>query len=167
MNLDEYRIWISDLKSKKWSKSTKQEIEKALKFSPERFSVKNGLGKEFISEYHNDRKYLHNKIIESEKIQKLKKRKVEPFNFMYGGKSYSSRVCVCIKTMKNENRRSTGNYKFYENIKYNYGVITNFFSEREIFLFDERGNKLYTTFEAFDEFFQDIREFIIDQLIKK
>jgi hypothetical protein len=37
--------------------------------------------------------------------------------------------------------------------------------EQDVFIFDERGGKVYTTPEAFEEHFIDIREHIINQIL--
>ena len=167
MTLEEYRIWIEDLKKVPITGGSKKEIEKAMRFSPERFARSKGIGEqEFSDEYRADRKILHARLLDHEKIAKLKKRKVGELPFMYGGHRKIARVCVCVKTMQNEEQRAfRSRYKFYEGVKYNYSYADGFMGEQDVFIFDERGGKVYTTPEAFEEHFVDIREHIINQIL--
>jgi hypothetical protein len=167
MTLEEYRIWIEDLKKVPITEASRKEIEKAMRFSPERFARSKGIGEqEFSDEYRADRRILHTRLLDHEKIAKLKKRKVEELPFMYGGHRKIARVCVCIKKMQNEEQRAfRSRYKFYEGVKYNYSYADGFMGEQDVFIFDERGGKVYTTPEAFEEHFIDIREHIINQIL--
>ena len=147
--------------------NSEDEIRKAMRFSPEKFAAARGLGDEFISEFQADRKALHGRLIDHERISKLKKRKVEEMNFFYGGIAKKARICVCVKEMKNEQHRARGGYKFYEGIKYNYSTAEGFNGNEDIFIFDEKGTRVYTTPEAFDDHFVDIREHKIDLILKR
>lgn len=155
------------LKSVAIDRESSASIEKAMRFSPEKFAAANLLDDSFMKEYRADRKALHGRILDSKKIARLKKRKVEETSFFYGGKRKVARVCVCIKTMKNEEHRAKGGYKFYEGIRYNYAFADGFMGEEDVFIFDERGMKVYTTPAAFDQHFIDIREHMIDLILKR
>lgn len=168
MELEEYREWIRSLKSAKIDAESERQIQKAMRFSPEKFSASKGIdAEEFKAEYQADRKALHGMLIDFEKKKKLKKRKVEEMLFFYAGEKRKARVCVCVKEMKNEVHRAKGGYKFYEGMKYNYAITKDWMDLQEIFIFDEKNMKIYTTFDAFEEHFSDLREYIIDQILKR
>lgn len=165
MDLEGYREWMQRLKQEPITDASRKEIEKAMLFSPDRFAKANGLGEDFVKEYQSDRKHIHGRLLDDKKIKQLKKRKVEETTFFYGGRQKKARICVCVKTMKNEEHRAKGGYKFYEGIKYNYAFADGFMGEEDVFIFDERGMKVYTTPSAFNDHFVDIREHLIDQIL--
>jgi hypothetical protein len=165
MSLEEYRQWMQRLKSEPICESLIEDIRKAMRFSPEKFIKARGIEDSFVAEFQKDRKELHTRLLDHKRITELKKRKVKDMPFRYGGVNKIARVCVCVKKMQNETHRAKGGYKFYEGIRYNYSFADGFNGEQDIFIFDERGNKVYTTLDEFERHFADIREFLIDQIL--
>jgi len=167
MTEEEYRIWIDGLKTFEISKGNIEMFRQVFAFSPEKHAKRNGMDDSFIKEFQKDRKIIHNRLIDYEKIKALKKRKVSQLRFPYGGEWHTARICFCVKRFKNEEHRARFGYDFYEGIKYNYAIISDsFFHREELILFDEKGNKVYTTTEEFNRHFVDIREKIIDDILK-
>jgi hypothetical protein len=167
MTLEEYNEWILMLKTVEIRKGNQNLFEIVFKFSPEKFIRENGLDESFIKEFQKDRKIIHNRLIDHEKITKLKKRKVVPEVFIYGGKRHESRVCVCVKRFKNEEHRAKGGYDFYETIHYNYAIMyDSFFDRDDVILFDAKGSKVYSTINEFNKHFIDIREHKINSILK-
>lgn len=143
-------------------------FESVFKFSPEKFAKSKGLDADsFVRQFQKDRKIVHNRLMDYNKIAKLKKRKVATEKFFYGGKQHDARVCVCVKRFKNEEQRAKGGYDFYETIHYNYAIIhDSFFDRDDVILFDAKGSKVYSTINEFNKHFIDIREHKIDMLLK-
>jgi len=167
MTLEDYKKWIEMLKIVEIRKGNQYLLEEVFKFSPEKFIIENGLEESFVKEFQKDRKIVHNRLIDYNKIQILKKRKVVPEKFMYGGKIHETRVCVCIQRFKNEEHRAKKGYDFYETIHYNYVIIyDSFFDRDDVIIFDAKGSKVYSTINEFNKHFIDIREHKIDQLLK-
>jgi hypothetical protein len=167
MTVDDYNKWIGTLKTVEIRKDNHYLFESVFKFSPEKFIRENGLEESFIKEFQKDRKIVHNRLMDYNKIRILKKRKVVLEKFFYGGKFHESRVCVCIKRFKNEEHRAKGGYDFHETIHYNYAIIHDAFHERyDAIIFNEKGSKVYSTVNEFNRHFIDIREHKIDMLLK-
>jgi len=167
MTLEDYNKWIVMLKTVEIRKGNQYLLEEVFKFSPEKFIRENGLDESFVKEFQKDRKFIHNRLIDYNKITQLRKRKVVTEKFFYGGKQHESRVCVCIKRFKNEEQRAKGGYDFYETIHYNYAIMHDFFHDKDdVILFDAKGSKVYSTINEFNKHFIDIREHKIDMLLK-
>jgi hypothetical protein len=167
MTLEDYNKWIGMLKTVEIRKGNHNLLEEVFKFSPEKFIRENGLDEYFVKEFQKDRKIIHNRLIDYNKITKLKKRKVVSESFIYSGKRHESRVCVCVKRFKNEEPRARGGYDFYETIHYNYAIMyDSFFDRDDVILFDDKGSKVYSTINEFNKHFIDIREHKINTLLK-
>ena len=167
MTVEDYNKWIVNLKTLEIHKGNKHLLKEVFNFSPEKFIKRNGLDESFVKEFQKERKIIHNRLIDYEKITKLKKRKVVPISFRYGSTNHESRVCVCVKRFKNEERRAKGGYDFYETIHYNYTIIySSFLNRDDVILFDDKGSKVHSTVNEFNKHFIDIREHKIDQLLK-
>jgi hypothetical protein len=167
MTLEDYNKWIGTLKTVEIRKDNHYLLEEVFKFSPEKFIRENRLDETFVKEFQKDRKLVHNRLIDYNKIQQLKKRKVVLEKFMYGGKLHESRVCVCIKRFKNEEQRAKGGYDFYETIHYNYAIMhDSFFDRDDVIIFDTKGSKVYSTINEFNKHFIDIREHKINSILK-
>jgi len=79
MTVEDYNKWIGMLKTVEIRKGNQYLLEEVFNFSPEKFIRENGLDESFVKEFQKDRKIIHNRLIDYEKITKLKKRKVVPF----------------------------------------------------------------------------------------
>jgi hypothetical protein len=167
MTLEDYNKWIGMLKTVEIQNGNQYLLDDVFKFSPEKFIRENRLEESFVKEFQKDRKFVHNRLIDYNKIQILKKRKVVPEKFVYGGKQHESRVCVCIQRFKNEEQRAKGGYDFYETIHYNYAIMyDSFFDRDDVIIFDTKGSKVYSTINEFNKHFIDIREHKINMLLK-
>jgi hypothetical protein len=167
MTLEDYNKWIGMLKTVEIRKGNHNLLEEVFKFSPEKFIRENGLDESFVKEFQKDRKIVHNRLIDFNKIQILKKRKVKIEKYTTGGKTYDARVCVCIKRFKNEEPRARGGYDFYETIQYNYVIIyDSFFGKDDAIIFDDKGGRVYSTVTEFNKHFIDIREHKINTILK-
>ena len=167
MTIEDYNEWIEQLKTVEVVKGNLGLFDSVFRFSPEKFAKANGLEESFVKEFQKERKIIHNRLIDYNVIQSLKKRKVVPEKFFYGGNMLETRVCVCIKRFKNEENRAKGRYDFHESIFYNYIIIFNRFSKsEEVILFDAKGGRTYSTINEFNKHFVDIREHKINMLLK-
>jgi hypothetical protein len=167
MTVEDYNKWIGMLKTVEIRKGNHNLLEEVFKFSPEKFIRENGLDESFVKEFQKDRKIVHNRLIDFNKIQILKKRKVKIEKYTTGGKTYDARVCVCIKRFKNEEPRARGGYDFYETIQYNYVIIyDSFFGKDDAIIFDDKGGRVYSTVTEFNKHFIDIREHKINTILK-
>ena len=168
MTLEDYNEWIEMLKTVEIRKGNHNLLQEVFKFSPENFSKSKGLDTEsFVKQFQKERKIIHHRLIDFNKIQVLKKRKVKIEKYKTGGKTYDARICVCIKRFKNEEQRAKGGYDFYETIQYNYVIIyDSFFGKDDAIIFDDKGGRVYSTVTEFNKHFIDIREHKIDQLLK-
>lgn len=167
MTLEDYNEWIEMLKTVEIQKGNHNLFNEVFKFSPEKFAKSKELDIEvFVKQFQKDRKIVHNRLIDYNKMQQLKKRKVVTEKFVYGGKPHEARVCVCIKRFKNEELRAKGGYDFYETIHYNYAIIYDtFFNRDDVIIFDTKGSKVYSTINEFNKHFVDIREHKINMLL--
>ena len=103
MTLEDYNKWIELLKTVEIRKSNTDLFDVVFKFSPEKFSKSNGLDTEsFVKQFQKERKIIHHRLIDFNKMQILKKRKLKTEKYTTGGKTYDARICVCIKRFKNE-----------------------------------------------------------------
>jgi hypothetical protein len=168
MTLEDYNKWIEMLKTVEIRKGNHNLLQEVFKFSPENFSKSKGLDTEsFVKQFQKERKIIHHRLIDFNKIQILKKRKLKIEKYTTGGKTYDARICVCIKRFKNEEPRAKGGYDFYETIQYNYVIIyDSFFEQDDTIIFDDKGKRVYSTVDEFNKHFIDIREEKIDQLLK-
>jgi hypothetical protein len=167
MTLEDYNKWIGMLKTVEIRKGNHNLLQEVFKFSPEKFIRENGLDESFVKQFQKERKIIHHRLIDFNKIQVLKKRKVKIEKYTTGGKTYDVRICVCIKRFKNEEHRAKGGYDFYETIQYNYVIIyDSFFEQDDTIIFDDKGKRVYSTVDEFNKHFIDIREEKIDQLLK-
>jgi hypothetical protein len=167
MTIEEYNSWIGLLKALEIKKANLAAFESVFKFSPEKFAKDNSLDDSFIKSFQKDRKEIHGKIIAHKKIEFLKKRKVVPEKFFYGGEKLTTRVCVCIKRFRNESPRARNGYDFFESIHYNYIIIyDSFYDKEDAVLFNPTGGSIYSTVNEFNEHFIDIREHKINILLK-
>ena len=167
MTHEEYHEWIESLKSLEIDKSSIARLQQVFRFSPEKHAKKNGIDESFVKEFQKARKAIHNRLIDFEKVKALKKRKVEEIHFQYGGKKATARICVCVSRFKNEEHRARGGYDFYEGVKYNYAIVFDtFFDSEDVIIFDEKGKKVYSTISEFNRHFIDIREHLINDILK-
>lgn len=167
MTQEEYSEWIESLKSLEVNKGNIDLLKKIFRFSPEKHAKCNGLDESFVKQFQKDRKLIHNRLIDFEKIKALRKRKVATGYFHYSGKRHTTRVCICVSRFKNEEHRAKGGYDFYEGIKYNYVIIFDeFFGREDVIIFDEKGSRIYSTIAEFNKHFIDIRERLIDDILK-
>ena len=84
----------------------------------EKFSKSKGLDTEsFVKQFQKERKIIHHRLIDFNKMQVLKKRKLKIEKYTTGVKTYDARVCVCIKRFKNEEQRARNSYDFYETMQ--------------------------------------------------
>lgn len=168
MTLEDYNKWIELFKTVEIHKSNTDLFDVVFKFSPEKFAKSNGLDIEsFVKQFQKERKIIHHRLIDFNKMQILKKRKLRIEKYMTGGKTYDARVCVCIKRFKNEEHRAKGGYDFYETIQYNYVIIyDSFFEQDDTIIFDDKGKKVYSTVDEFNKHFIDIREHNINSILK-
>ena len=167
MALEDYNKWIEMLKTIEICKSNKFLLEEVFKFSPQKFIRERGLEDSFIKEFQKARKIIHNRIIDFNKIQILKKRKLKTEKYRTGWKTYDTRICVCIKRFKNKEQRAKGGYNFYETIQYNYVIIyDSFLGKDDVIIFDDRGGRVYLTIKEFNKHFIDIREQKINSILK-
>jgi hypothetical protein len=171
--ISEFEEWIERLKSVKITEKNLPDLKEVFSFSPERFLSRNGLDESFTKRFQSDRKTVHRRILDYEKIAFLKRRKVSTFDFRFGGEKIKTRICLCQKTFGNsEDRKSSDRYRFYETIKYNYAYIKEKFYAKEIFIesliiFDEKGKQVHISEEEFNVHFSDIRVSLIDEILKK
>ena len=171
--ISEFEEWIDRLKSVKITEKNLTELKAVFSFSPERFLSRNGLDESFTKRFQADRKAVHRRILDYEKITFLRKRKVSTFDFRFGGEKIKTRICLCQKTFGNsEDRKSSDRYRFYETIKYNYAYIKEQFYAKRIFMesliiFDEKGKQVHISEEEFNVHFSDIRVSLIDEILKK
>ena len=149
-------------------KGNLDQFDAVFKFSPEKFSKSNGLDTEsFVKQFQKERKVIHHRLIDFNKMQILKKRKLKIEKYTTGGKTYDARICVCIKRFKNEEQRAKGGYDFYETIQYNYVIIyDSFFGKDDAIIFDDKGGRVYSTVTEFNKHFIDIREDKINSILK-
>ena len=168
MTLEDYNKWIEMLKTVEIRKGNHNLLEEVFKFSPEKFAKSKELDIEsFVKQFQKERKIIHHRLIDFNKMQILKKRKLKIEKYTTGGKTYDARICVCIKRFKNEEQRAKGGYEFYETIQYNYVIIyDSFFGKDDAIIFDDKGGRVYSTVTEFNKHFIDIREHKIDQLLK-
>lgn len=167
MTIEEYKEWIEILKTVEIQKNNLYLFDNVFKFSPDKFAKSKGLDpNSFVKEFQSDRKILHRRLIDWEKVKKLSKRKVTTHNIRYGNDMYMTRICICKSKFKNEVHRSRGGYEFYENIQYEYVIVRDQFHLRdEVIIIDERERRVYCTVNDFNNHFIDIREHKIDQLL--
>ena len=168
MTLEDYNKWIEMFKTVDIRKNNIDIFDAVFKFSPEKFAKSKGLDIEsFVKQFQKERKVIHHRLIDFNKIQVLKKRKVKIEKYTTGGKTYDARICVCIKRFKNEEQRAKGGYDFYETIQYNYVIIyDSFFSKDDAIIFDDKGGRVYSTVTEFNKHFIDIREHKINSILK-
>lgn len=168
MTLEDYNKWIEMLKTVEIHKSNTDLFDVVFKFSPEKFAKSKGLDIEpFVKQFQKERKSIHHRLIDFNKMSALRKRKVKTEKYVTGGKTYDARVCVCIKRFKNEEQRARNSYDFYETIQYNYVIIyDSFFGKDDAIIFDDKGKRVYSTVTEFNKHFIDIREHKIDLLFK-
>jgi hypothetical protein len=170
--ISEFDKWIERLKSVKITEKNLSDLKEVFLFSPEKFSSRNGLDEGFTKRFQSDRKTVHRRILDYEKISFLKRRKVNTFDFPFAGDKIKTRICICLKTFGNsEDRKSSDRYRFYETIKYNYAYIKEHFYAKENFIekliiFDEKGKQVHISEDEFNEHFSDIRVSLIDDLLK-
>lgn len=163
--ISEFEEWIDRLKSVKITEKNLPDLKEVFSFSPERFLSRNGLDESFTKRFQSDRKTVHRRILDYEKIAFLKRRKVSTFDFRFGGEKIKTRICLCQKTFGNsEDRKSSDRYRFYETIKYNYAYIDFYES---LIIFDEKGKQVHISGEEFNVHFSDIRVSLIDEILKK
>lgn len=159
MTLEEFRNWFERLSSEPVSKSSRDEMVRFGRFSPEKFSKHNNLDEvSFIKEVSGYKKILHNKLLTADRIKKLNKYKPDLREIRYGSEYIKPRLCICIKFFF-----STGKYskfRFYETIKYHY--IT---WDETIIVYNEKRSSVHMTASEFDEHFSDMRDFLIDKIL--
>ena len=98
MTLEEFRNWFERLSSEPISKSSRDEMVRFGRFSPEKFSKHNNLDEvSFIKEVSGYKKVLHNKLLTADRIKKLNKYKPDLREIRYGSVNIKPRLCVCIK----------------------------------------------------------------------
>ena len=98
MTLEEFNSWYYRLSSEAINKSNRDEMVKFGRFSPEKFAKANNLDEEtFIKEVNGYKKIIHNKLLCSDRITKLRKYKPDLRPIRYGSESFQPRLCICNK----------------------------------------------------------------------
>lgn len=159
MTLEEFNSWFDRLSSEPVNKSTKDEMDKFGRFSPEKFAKANNLDEEtFVKEVNGYKKIIHNKLLCANRVDKLKKYKPDLTPIKYGTISIQPRICVCRKFFFSSGQYSK--FRFYETIKYHY-----INRDETMIVFNERRGSVHMTYSEFDEHFDDIRDVLIDQIL--
>jgi len=155
MNLVEYRIWIDKIKAD----VNREEYEKMLKFSPHKFSLQNELDIDvFLKEHYKNRKIIHNKLLDIEAIERLKRIKIQNFEFNWAGMKKNTRTCICTKTFKKIS--GIRRWKFYETVNYNY-----IFIDGNYIIFNEKMDRIVVTKSEFSKNFIDYRIQRINEIL--
>lgn len=168
--ISEFEEWIERLKSVKITEKNLPELKEVFSFSPERFLCRNGLDESFTKRFQSDRKTVHRRILDYEKIAFLKRRKVNTLDFRFGGEKIKTRICICLKTFGNStDRKSSDRYRFYETIKYNYVHMPDLYGKEDhaVIILNEKGMQVHISENEFYEHFSDIRVSLIDEILKK
>ena len=159
MTLEEFNSWYYRLSSEAINKSNRDEMVKFGRFSPEKFAKSNNLDEEsFIKEVNGYKKFIHNKLLCSDRITKLRKYKPDLRPIRYGSESFQPRLCICNKFYFSNGKYSK--FRFYETINYHYIVM-----QDVIIVFNEKKSSVHMTDSEFDEHFDDIRNILIDQIL--
>jgi len=163
MNLEEFYKWYDKLSQMPIDTNILVEMEKFYRFSPQKFAKINNIDEvSFIKEVNGFKKIIHNKILCSNRINKLKKYTpdLKPIRFHFNGPEYKPRVCICRKFFLSSGKHQK--FRFYETIKYHY-VVNEF--DRTIIVFNEKNIGIHISYSEFDEYFDDIRDFLIDEIL--
>ena len=161
-SLEELNKWVNEVKNLEVNDENFDILNNFIRFSPEKIANKLGIEREFlVKEFQRHKKEIHNKIIIFNRVNKLKKRKLELFEFRYNGKSYPTKFCVCIKYFKLKS-----NVKFYPSINYLYCELQQSINSTNECLIVFMGNQnVYITENEFNENFIDLREYKINSII--
>jgi len=153
MNIDEYNLWIESIISIPISDNIKiNESKYFLKFSPEKFSKLNNIDViQFTKKCNQDKKIVHNMLLDSNNILKLKKYKPDL--------TQNSILCICINTFKSRGYESK--FTFYKTIKYTYSIINN-----QYIIIDHRKRSVIVTNKEFNLYFIDHRDYILDSILR-
>jgi hypothetical protein len=161
-SLEELNRWINEVKSLEVNDENIDILNNFIRSSPEKIANKLGVEKEFLVKgFQKHKKEVHNKIIIFNRVNKLKKRKLELVEFRYNGVSYQTKICVCTKYFKIKS-----NAKFYPSITYLYCELQlSKSSTNESLVVFAENQKVYMTGNEFNENFIDMREFKINSII--
>lgn len=158
-SLNELNEWVEKIKNLEVNDNNIEILNNFIKTSPEKIADKLGIEREpLVKEFDKHKKEIHNKVIVYNRVNVLKKRKLEKFIFKYNGKSYPTKLCVCTNFFQVKS-----NAKFYPTITYLYCEVEEF-SNENLVVFAEN-QKVYITENEFNENFIDLREYKINSII--
>ena len=160
-NIEEVLEYIVYLNNLSITKGNLVPFKKFLKFSPEKLAKKFDLDElSLVKDFNQYKKKIHKRIIIYEKVKYLKKINPEPFKFLYAGDTHITKVSVCENFFETKYKSKT--IKFYPGVKYLYVMSS------EIILFPngQAGKRLFLTEDEFNNYFLDMREFKINQILK-
>jgi len=161
-NIEEVLEYIVYLNNLSITKSNLVPFKKFLKFSPEKLAKKFDLDElSLVKDFNQYKKGIHKKVIIYEKIKLLKKINPESFKFHFSGDIHIAKVSVCENFFETKYKSKT--IKFYPGVKYLYVMMT---SEIILFPNGQAGKRLFLTEDEFNNYFLDMREFKINQILK-
>lgn len=153
--LEKHMLEISELPV---NAETIIDLEKFIRFSPEKFADKINLERELVTKKVDAyKKQIHKKIVIYKKTEQLKLIAVDTFLFNFNGKNYKTRICLSKSYIEFKS------VKFYPMIKYNYCIGLEGISNT-IILFTSN-YQIYITEQEFNENFFDFREYNINSLL--
>lgn len=162
-NIEEVLEYIGYLNNLSITKGNLVSFKNFLKFSPEKLAKKFELDKlSLVKDFNQYKKEIHKRVIIYEKVKSLKKNNPEPFKFHFGGDIYMTKVSVCENYFETKYKSRT--IKFYPGVKYLYVML-----KTEFILFPNENDtrkKLFLTENEFNNYFLDMREFKINQILK-
>jgi hypothetical protein len=162
MTINEYNLWLEGILLIPIKDNIEINKTKSfLSFSPEKFCNDKDIDEmQFIKKCNQDKKLVHNKILDSNNILKLELNKYKPDLTRNIYTTHIPILCICVNTFKSNGYSSK--FKFYQTVIYTHSIIPN---TNNYIIIDHRKRSIIITSKEFNLHFRNYRDYIIDNIL--